>query len=227
MFTTEAEKYTFKLEELDISPDEVEKVANQGSDMPSYHDFLSTELEMLNDSALIRGGYIIKKSEISSDEIHIGDKVLKTGKTVSAFLRAASHSAVFVCTAGEETVKRSEILNHEGQILESYLLDVLGTIMVEKAMDRLHEKLKSSAESHGLKVTNRYSPGYCEWDIMEQRKLFSLLPERFCDIQLSEYSLMIPKKSVSGIIGIGKDVSYQKYVCKSCKNIHCLYRNTG
>jgi cobalamin-dependent methionine synthase I len=73
-------------------------------------------------------------------------------------------------------------------------------------------------------ITNRYSPGYCDWPVKDQQKLFSFFPEKFCGIRLSESSLMYPIKSLSGMIGIGSLVSYQLYPCDSCKDENCQYR---
>ncbi|MHB8579979.1 MAG: vitamin B12 dependent-methionine synthase activation domain-containing protein [Ignavibacteriaceae bacterium] len=76
----------------------------------------------------------------------------------------------------------------------------------------------------GMKITNRYSPGYCNWNVSEQHLFFSLLPQNFCGITLTESSLMLPVKSISGIIGIGSNVKYSKYFCDKCGVKDCTYR---
>ena len=80
-------------------------------------------------------------------------------------------------------------------------------------------------EQAGLKITNRYSPGYCGWDTREQHKLFSLLPENSCGIRLTESALMLPIKSVSGFIGVGANVRFNPYTCKMCDAEFCVYRS--
>ena len=100
----------------------------------------------------------------------------------------------------------------------------LGSIVVESAMDIIQEHLKLWMKEQGLKFTNRYSPGYCGWELKEQSKLFGLLPENFCGISLSDSMLMKPIKSVSGIIGIGENVIYDQYTCNYCRDVNCLYR---
>jgi len=64
--------------------------------------------------------------------------------------------------------------------------------------------LEKNMRDSGKKITNRYSPGYCGWDVTEQHKLFQLMPENYCGIKLTPSALMDPVKSISGIIGIGK-----------------------
>jgi len=73
-------------------------------------------------------------------------------------------------------------------------------------------------------VSNRFSPGYCTWDVSEQHKLFQLLPKEFCGVSLSDSALMQPIKSISGFIGIGKNITYNHYKCKFCTQKNCTYK---
>jgi hypothetical protein len=57
--------------------------------------------------------------------------------------------------------------------------------------------------------------------VKDQFKLFSLLPENFCGIRLTDSALMIPIKSVSGIIGIGENVERKNYPCEICNMKDC------
>jgi hypothetical protein len=113
---------------------------------------------------------------------------------------------------------------NEKKILKGYIVDVLGTIAVESAMIKIHIQLKKEMDADGLNITNRYSPGYCDWNVSEQSKLFSFFPHDFCGVRLDVKSRMIPVKSVCGIIGIGKNVEYDPYSCGLCQRNNCMYR---
>ena len=54
---------------------------------------------------------------------------------------------------------------------------MVGSPLVEGAMDILHERLCNEMKLKDLKITNRYSPGYCNWNVDEQKKLFSFFPD--------------------------------------------------
>ena len=58
----------------------------------------------------------------------------------------------------------------------------------------------------------------------EQKQLFSLLPNTMDFISLTKSCLMLPIKSVSGIIGVGKEVRKTGYSCDICSNKACIYR---
>ena len=90
----------------------------------------------------------------------------------------------------------------------------------------MHDLLGRQMDEFGLKITNRYSPGYCNWPVSDQQILFLLLPEKFCGVTLTGSSLMIPIKSVSGVIGIGASVKMKEYTCDTCGMKDCTYRST-
>jgi len=143
---------------------------------------------------------------------------------VFAQLRKTDTVAIFLCTAGAEIGIRSKKAMHERDFLKGYIYDVVGSEIVEAAADIMQEELAKSMHDCGMKITNRYSPGYCGWDVSEQHKLFDLIPENFCGIQLNQSALMDPVKSISGIIGIGKNVKYNEYTCGMCEMVDCIYR---
>ena len=112
-----------------------------------------------------------------------------------------------------------------GDLLKGYVYDVIGSEVVEAAADMMQEELRKSMAASGKEITNRFSPGYCGWDVAEQHKLFSFFKDNFCGITLTESALMNPVKSVSGLIGIGRNVRFTPYQCKLCEDKNCIYRN--
>jgi hypothetical protein len=146
------------------------------------------------------------------------------GRIVCQRLENAEELAVFVCTAGRGIEDLSRRLMSSNDPLMGYVADTLGSLVVEKAMDLVQERLAAALLERGLKITERYSPGYCGWNVAEQRKLFQLLPDGFCGVRLTESSLMQPIKSVSGFIGVGRNVERHAYDCHMCDIDDCLYR---
>ncbi len=217
--------FKFHIEELNISIENIEKLARMGEGMPSYIEFLNKEINSTLLDASIEGGYIILDSDSKNDRIEVEGQVFQMGEAIAKHYTNCSQLAVFVCTAGPEVSKRSMELSQNGDLIEGFLVDILGSVIVEKAMDRIQKTLQEELLKNGLKATNRYSPGYVDWNVGEQQKLFSLLPNQFCNVSLSESSLMSPSKSVSGIIGIGKNAKYKHHVCNDCSSANCIYRN--
>lgn len=160
------------------------------------------------------------------DSIFVDDVQFNTGTIIAKPLRNASAAAVFVATAGPQIEKMSKDYLLGEDPLKGYLLDAIGSEIVECAADLLEVKLQEIISGKNLKTTNRYSPGYCGWIVKEQHKLFSLLPKNFCGITLTDSALMVPIKSVSGIIGLGSNVKKHDYQCSICELESCFRRRT-
>lgn len=219
------EYYNIPLDELNIAVKDIEKIAHTDDNMPSYNDFLMEEIEHLNKVVNIEAGYVIMPGYVYKERLIVNGKEFNSGNQITRFLKGMTHAAIFVCTAGQTITDRTKQLSLNGKLIEGYLIDVLGSVMVEKAMDKVQQILHHKLQKQGLHISNRYSPGYCDWDVNEQKKLFSFLPDNFCNVSLSDSCLMVPVKSVSGIIAIGENVRYKKHVCQNCNMANCLYRN--
>ncbi len=155
-----------------------------------------------------------------------GGVVFRLKDIVYKQLSLAESLAVFLCTAGPEVEKLGRKAMEDGDPMTSYIYDIIGSAIAEATSRMLHAEVRKAAGNSGLKVTNRYSPGYCGWDVSDQHSLFRLMPDNTCGISLNDSALMNPEKSVSGIIGIGREVSFDPYPCRFCRMKQCLYRNT-
>jgi hypothetical protein len=188
---------------------------------------ISLEIKNIKDYCSIKGGYrIIGNITINPDKYRliINTTVFDLKKIIISQIKESTAMAIFLCTIGSKMETISRNLIRSGDPLLGYLIDAIASEAVERSMDVIQDKLKAQMKKRGLHITNRFSPGYCGWQVSEQQKLFSLLPHEFCGIKLSSSSLMIPIKSVSGIIGIGKDVEILDYPCKACDVKDCIRR---
>ena len=164
------------------------------------------------------------KFDKDSKSVQIGDTIFEIKKIVYSQIRKSNTVAIFVCTAGAEIGIRSRKAMQDGDLVRGYVYDVIGSEIVEAAADLMQTELEKEVNAAGMKITNRYSPGYCGWDVAEQHKLFKLIPDNYCGIRLTESALMDPVKSISGIIGIGSDVKLNPYICGMCDFKDCYYR---
>ena len=225
----ELQEYAFRFDELEVSTDIIEKFMGYepGKSPEPIPQMIKEVLEVAQDYCDIKGGYVIQKDiDINREEkmLRINGAQFDTKKIVTNQLRKMENVALFVCTAGPEIGEYSKELMHEGDFIKGYIADVVGSEIVESAMDKIQDDLERKMEARELHITDRYSPGYCGWSVGEQHKLFSFFPENFCGITLTPSSLMQPIKSVSGVIGIGPDVRRKGYVCNMCDMVNCIYR---
>lgn len=165
---------------------------------------------------------MIPQSIILQESIHTHDTVFSIGKTIARQLRGSEAFAFFAATAGAEFEEFQHTLQQEGDMVKIYIADSLGSIIAEKTADCMEVALAEYIQKKNWKHTNRYSPGYCGWHVSEQQKLFPLFPVTSpCGIRLTDSSLMVPIKSVSGVIGIGTNVRKLEYTCGLCTYENC------
>jgi hypothetical protein len=174
----------------------------------------------------ILGGFLIMDQfEILAERnIQVNGLEFSPTKAIANQVRESEKLAFFMITAGEGITTWSQQELTQGDPMAGYIIDLLGSEIVVAALDRMQEDLAERMSKEGFKITNRYSPGDCGWPVTDQQKLFTLFPENFCGISLSESSLMHPIKSVSGIIGIGQHVRKTAYACDLCEMDTCVYR---
>lgn len=222
---------TFQIDfdDLRLTVSQVEEVMGykEGDDRSIVSDLID---EILKESRLIcniKAQYTIFQNihfENNSKSLNINDINFRIKKIVYGQLKKSESLAIFLCTAGAEIGIRSRKIMQEKDLLKGYIYDVIGSEIVEAAGDIMHKELGNKIISAGNKITNRFSPGYCGWDVAEQHKLFQLVPGNFCGIRLTESALMDPVKSISGFIGIGKNVKMIPYTCSLCDMDDCNYR---
>ena len=148
--------------------------------------------------------------------------VFSVGKTIARQLRGSEAFVFFAATAGTEFEVFQHTLQQEEDMVKIYIADSLGSIIAEKTADCMEVALAEYIREKNWKHTNRYSPGYCGWHVSEQQKLFPLFPIAApCGIRLTDSSLMVPIKSVSGVIGTGTNVRKLEYTCGLCTYENC------
>ena len=150
----------------------------------------------------------------------------RVGPTISRQLDGTEAYAYFIATAGREYEDYRQRLHQKGDMVRTYIADVLGSMIAEACADAMERHLQSTVDKLQWKHTNRFSPGYCGWDVAQQQLLFPLFQGHTCGVQLTASSLMLPIKSVSGIVGLGRSVSRRDYACHLCNQEKCYKRQT-
>ena len=146
----------------------------------------------------------------------------KMGNVIEKQLCGAEAYACFIATAGMEFEAWQQQLKKKDDMVDVFIADALGSVIAEKCADVMEQHLQQSIDKLGWHHTNRFSPGYCGWDVSEQQLLFPLFEGQTCGVRLTDSSLMVPIKSVSGVIGLGRDVRRLDYTCGLCRMEHCF-----
>lgn len=196
--------------------------------MPEYFDALVRR--SLGEAALlmeVRGIFVEANAECDARGqgiIRLNGRAFNVGQRIAERLGPLRLVAVFACTVGPGLGARARDLMGKDEGLEAYVYDAIASLAAENAAEALQRSAEEEAGERGLGATERYSPGYCGWPVSEQARLFALLPPGACGIRLTESSMMVPEKSVSGIFGLGPGLSRRGYGCGQCDRESCPSR---
>jgi len=223
------EEHKLSFEDLHISLSEIYEVMGYGSDEPDEEVKREIQKLLSRVASVTRPLFSFFLAEgklrLEKEELEVSETVFQIGKIIARQLRVSQEYAFFVATAGREFEQLQQVLKEEGDIVAIYMADSLGSIIAEKTADCMEEALQGEITRKGWKHTNRFSPGYCGWHVSEQQKLFPLFPTPHpCGIHLTDSSLMLPIKSVSGVIGLGEHVRKVEYTCGLCNYEKCYRR---
>jgi hypothetical protein len=223
--------FDIPVESIEISPDDVLRALGytQSAASEPIIEEVQTQLSLFRDYISPVGGYVLfdnLKTDIRTESFLLGDIEFHSGKTIASQLHDSEQLAAIIATAGLIVREVSADLIKMGELLDGYIVDTIGSLAAESAADVVQRHIEEMASLEGSGTTNRLSPGYCGWNVSEQHKLFSLLPENFCGVVLTESALMIPIKSISAVIGIGKSVMKGTSPCSTCQIEKCYMRKS-
>jgi len=217
-----------------IKKDEVRRLLGGGRS-----DRLSPRLERRIEEFISEARRIIKPRVVyttASAEKAPGGAVALDGETVlesrrlGRTLADCDAAAVFVGTIGPGIDRMINALAAEGRVSDACVLDAVGSAAVEETVEKFHRQFDSFAERLGGRTTLRFSPGYCDWRVEEQRKLFGVLGGEAIGVELTPSCLMRPRKSVSGVFGIGDAEAIDREgsnPCRRCGMRGCAARRAG
>ncbi len=209
--------------DLGVTAEAIRAAANVPEDLPSVEEMLSGASER----ARVRSGV----RRFDSLDVNPGDGrievpggAFRPGRIVTPQLEGATSATILVTTLGPEFDSWSDGFFEKGDPYLGFLADSIGSMLAEAAAEETQRRIEEDLATEGLRTTRRFSPGYCGWDVAEQRILFSLFPEAICGITLSDAAFMTPVKSVSALIGVGADVAKTAYPCRRCDDEDCPNR---
>lgn len=160
---------------------------------------------------------------VKGDRISLGNSIILKSTVLCKLLSRCEKVVVFALTIGSYLEELVAHLVEERLVLQATVLDAIGSGTAEKLAKQVEEKIKKIAIADNLVTSWRFSPGYCDWKVDQQEMVFRALNGDTGGVKLTDSFLMMPQKSVSGIIGIGlPDRDIENYnPCVTCKKKEC------
>lgn len=170
-------------------------------------------------------GYrLLDGAVLGTSVLIVGNQLLTPNHIITQALTGCESFYLLIASVGKEVDEWILAKRNGSDIMEAWIADALGSVLAEAIVEAGNTKLEQMARINGMYTTNSYSPGYCGWNVNEQQRLFSMFPEGFCGVTLTESSLMLPIKSVSALVGVGVNVEKVSYKCDICTKKDCYKR---
>jgi len=220
----------------EITPDREVVYKSQGikqeTKVPQkINDLYDYSLSMFTKNIEPKG--IIKEISISEfSEIFQGNGKNEKNTAVQHIFPLADYLALFAFTLGKNISDTISGLFSKKDFALAYMLDSIASACADKAasiaelyfLSMLNERKNINESSKTL----LYSPGYCGWHISGQKQLFKELEPESIGISLNNQFLMIPLKSISGVLIAGKkeihNFDNDFTFCAQCKTFSCIDR---
>lgn len=191
---------------LDLT--EIWKRENGGSEprpaLRRLAEALLPEAQALTAPAVIFDLFSVQ--EVKHDRITLAGGHRLRVPDAARLLAPAKEVAAGVVTIGPALEERASRYFAEGEPAHGYLLDCLGTAAIIDLAQQACAHLEGLAAARDWPLGFPISPGDAGWPLTEQRVLFDLLPAQAIGVRLTDSCVMIPKKSLSFVVGLGPGI---------------------
>jgi len=177
----------------------------------SLHGLIALAQGLIRPRAIYEAAYVGEKGERT---VQVAGVTFESPLLLKN-LEAANKVFPYIITVGPDLEGAAGV---QDDLLKQYYLEEMANIALEQAAAWLVGHLEARTGVTGL---SNLSPGsLVDWPITEQAKLFSIFgdTERLIGVRLTDSMLMIPRKSISGILF----PSAEGFVaCQLCDRARC------
>ncbi|UCG12442.1 MAG: hypothetical protein JSU72_18460 [Deltaproteobacteria bacterium] len=164
---------------------------------------------------------IVKPSVMDNAVVQLNEAVEFTSAKLAKTLKNAEKIVCFVGTIGTGVENETNWLLGKQKLADAYILDAMGSVAVENMIDRFQDLMENRFRAEDRSVTLRFSPGYCDWPVTQQKSLFNIFDPEQLNVELLDSCLMKPRKSISGVFGITPQESVSYNPCRDCPTRSC------
>ncbi len=143
-----------------------------------------------------------------------GEKL--SGRLISQHLKTAEKIVFILVSLGEamDTLVSNKMSTEP---VLGIALDGVGSAAAEQLANAVCADFEAQAAREGLQASIPLSPGMVNWDVhIGQPEIFQVLDASEIGVSLTVNGLMLPRKSLSMLIGFGKEMSIHGSTCDYC-----------
>ena len=148
------------------------------------------------------------------------------GQDIKKVLSSCQEVVLMAATIGSK-VERLLMRREVSDMADAVIMDSCASTAIENVCDNFEFDLRSELKAQDLYLTDRYSPGYGDFPLDTQPELCAILnAQKRIGLTVTTANIMIPRKSVSAIMGISRQRQpLRRRGCEVCSMfLNCPYR---
>jgi len=158
----------------------------------------------------------LKTESIKHETLRFENGGSLSGSLIAQHLAPAEEIFIILCTVGLSLEERSVEMVKTDPVV-GFALEGVGSAGVEALANAVCYHFEKLAEEKGWHATIPLSPGMVGWPVEKgQTEIFSLLDAEEIGVTLTPSYLMLPRKSLSMVIGIGENIHTEGTTCDYC-----------
>ncbi len=159
----------------------------------------------------------------------LGTTLSLSGVDIQRHLTDCTKGVLMAATLGAD-VERLIMHAQVSDLSKALILDSCASAAIENICDNLEADLRTQVEADGFFLTDRFSPGYGDLPLALQSDFCTLLnTQRQIGLTVSQSNILIPRKSVTAILGISNHPrTTRSSGCQNCNLFEtCQIRKSG
>ena len=159
----------------------------------------------------------VRRFGLGEDGSLTGTSLIPQGKDVNRMLSSCHEAVLLAATLGAAS-ERMLLKAQARSGAQAVLLDAVLSAAIEAVCDAQEAALRSRLADEGLYLTDRFSPGYGDMPLAQTKEICAVLAaDKTIGLTVSASGIMIPRKSVTAIMGISRrPVSRRPSGCAAC-----------
>lgn len=177
----------------------------KGIVQPSVDAIIDQEISLA--LKLIKEKHIIAQEVITSNasqKVLLNNDFEIHSAHIAQLLQGCHMVFGFAVTIGAFLEEKKDVYLTENDTTRAVIMDSIGSVAVEECAEIVQKEIESIAQQNGDVITRRYSPGYGDWKLENQKSFLAWLEADKINIKLNRSLLMSPEKSISALIGARK-----------------------
>ena len=187
----------------------------------TLHEMQDTLLQIARPKAIVQPFLLTRER----GELQLSDtQIFLHGADIRAHLADSTSCFLLAATLGTEVdtaLRRLQVTD----MAKALVFDAVATTAIEQVCDTLCNRLSDE----GKMLTGRFSPGYGDMPLSQQRDFCAVLDTaRKIGLSHTEHFLLTPQKSVTAIVGITQTALPTTNICNACSIFDtCTLRKAG